>query len=235
MRDRYFFKIFRFDAKKGEPPEFEMFEVTLDSNASVLEALIEIQDTLDGSLGLRYSCRGAVCGSCAMLINGKFNLACRVKLATLPKDKELLIEPLPNLEIIKDLIVDMAPFWKAYRKVKPFLVERMPHPEKEYLITPKERQGMDQFVNCILCAACYGSCPVIGRDGDYLGPAALAKLYRFAIDSRDEGHTGSIKEANNSSGMWGCDTLFRCRDACPKNVRPTDGITGVRRKLLLNK
>jgi succinate dehydrogenase / fumarate reductase iron-sulfur subunit len=135
----------------------------------------------------------------------------------------------------------MEPFWKALQQIQPWLHET-PHlsvglhpPEKERLMSPKEREKIDQYVNCVLCAACYGSCPVLARDEKYLGPAALTKLYRFVADSRDSRGDEMLKIANAESGVWGCDTVLRCIDACPKNVRPTDGIEALRRALVVRK
>ncbi|MFQ6042841.1 MAG: succinate dehydrogenase/fumarate reductase iron-sulfur subunit [Candidatus Poribacteria bacterium] len=230
-------RIFRYDSKSNKPPRYEEFEVRKISgqmSMTVLEALLQIQDEQDGTLAFRYSCRGAVCGSCAMLINGKFDLACRVQLRNVGTET-IVLEPLPNLNIIKDLVVDMAPFWDALKQIQPWLHEIANPPQKERLMSPKEREKNDQYVNCILCAACYGACPVLRRDEKYLGPAALAKLYRFVADSRDSRDDETLKVANAENGVWGCDTVFRCIDACPKNVRPTDGIEALRRNLVARK
>lgn len=237
-------KIFRYDAKTDNSPLYEEFSIKTISEQTgmtVLEALLQIQDEQDGTLAFRYSCRGAVCGSCAMLINGKFDLACRVQLQNAPSSSgqvgtdTIVLEPLPNLNIIKDLVVDMEPFWETLQKIQPWLHEIIHPPEKERLMSPKEREKIDQYVNCILCAACYGSCPVLARDEKYLGPAALAKLQRFVADPRDSRNDATLKIANTESGVWGCDTVFRCIDACPKNVRPTDGIEALRRNLVVRK
>jgi succinate dehydrogenase / fumarate reductase iron-sulfur subunit len=230
-------KIFRYDAKIDKLPRYEEFAVRTNSNRTgmtVLEAILQIQDEQDGTLAVRYSCRGAVCGSCAILINGKFDLACRVQLQNVGTET-IVLEPLPNLNIIKDLVVDMEPFWKALQQIQPWLHEITPPPEKERLMSPQEREKIDQYINCILCAACYGSCPVLARDEKYLGPAALAKLYRFVADSRDSRSDETLKISNTESGVWGCDTVLRCIDACPKNVRPTDGIEALRRNLVVRK
>jgi succinate dehydrogenase / fumarate reductase iron-sulfur subunit len=224
------FKILRFDSRQDQEPYFTRFNVIAQKGMTVLEALFKIQEDQDPSLVFRYSCRGAVCGSCGMYINGHPNLACRVQLSGLPS-QEVLVEPLPNFEIIKDLIVDMDPFWKAYRKVEPWLMPEDREKKGEHLVTEKNRNQIDQFVGCILCACCYGSCPVVSRDEDYAGPAALAKLFRFIHDSRDKRDwKETFKPLNNEHGLWGCDTVFRCVDACPKQVRPTDGIEGLRRR-----
>ena len=230
-------KIFRYDAKTDKPPRYEEFSVRTNSDRTgmtVLEGLLQIQDEQDGTLAFRYSCRGAVCGSCAMLINGKFDLACRIQLQNVGTET-IVLEPLPNLNVIKDLVVDMEPFWEALQQIQPWLHEITNPAEKERLMSPREREKIDQYVNCILCAACYGSCPVLARDEKYLGPAALTKLYRFVADSRDSRGDETLKIANKESGVWGCDTVLRCIDACPKNVRPTDGIEALRRNLVVRK
>jgi succinate dehydrogenase / fumarate reductase, iron-sulfur subunit len=122
-----------------------------------------------------------------------------------------------------------------YEKIKPYLIRRSESPEKELSQSEDERGRIDQYVNCILCASCYGACPVLSRNPDYLGPAALAKLERFVLDSRDQRAKGSLDDIDDDKGVWGCDTLFRCIDACPKDVRPTDSIVGLRKALLKHK
>jgi len=202
---------------------------------TVLEALFKIQEDLDPTLAFRYSCRGAVCGSCGMVINGHPNLACRVQLSQLPST-DVLLEPLPNLPLVKDLLVDMEPFWEAYRFIEPWLMPGPREAQGEHRVTEKNHGQVARFVNCILCACCYGSCPAVGRDETYLGPAALAKLFRFIRDSRDRRDWNqALGRVNGPHGVWGCDTVFRCVEACPKEVRPTDGITGLRRRLLWTK
>lgn len=231
----YTFKILRYDA--GEPdkePYFDYYKIRVVPGLTVLTVLLRIRDELDGTLAFRCSCRSATCGSCAMVINGKLDLACRTQVGSTP-EKTIVLEPLPNFEVIKDLVVDMAPFWQMYEKVQPYLVRKSPNPEKEIYQSEEDRKKIDQFVNCILCACCYGACPVLARDPDYTGPAALAKLQRFALDSRDERPAKALEVVNDEKGVWGCDTVFRCIDACPKEVRPTDAIVGLRKSLVKNR
>ena len=228
----YTFKILRYDVKEPEiEPYFESYRIKVIPGLTILAVLLRIRDEIDGTLSFRSSCRSAVCGSCAMVINGKIDLACRTQVATFGSNT-IILEPLPNFEIIKDLVVDMTPFWNMYEKVKPYLIRKSPDPEKEIQQSEEERKRIDQFVNCILCASCYGACPVLARDPEYIGPAALAKLERFALDSRDERAAAELEEINNDKGVWGCDMVLRCIDACPKDVRPTDSIVGLRKKLL---
>jgi succinate dehydrogenase / fumarate reductase, iron-sulfur subunit len=228
----YTFKILRYDAKKPEEEgRFVAYKIKVIDGLTVLATLLRIRDEIDGTLSFRSSCRSAVCGSCAMVINGKIDLACRTQVASFGEGT-IILEPLPNFEVIKDLVVDMTPFWTMYEKVRPYLIRKTPDPEKEIRQSEDERSRIDQFVNCILCASCYGACPVLSRDPEYVGPAALAKLERFVLDSRDERPASLLEEINNEKGVWGCDTVFRCIDACPKDVRPTDGIVGLRKSLL---
>lgn len=236
IRESYFtFKILRYDAQEpGQPAGFQTYRVKVIPGLTVLAVLIRIRDEIDGTLSFRSSCRSAVCGSCAMVINGKIDLACRTQVASFGSN-EIILEPLPNMEIIKDLVVDMTPFWNMYEKIQPWLIRRSPDPKKEIEQSEEQRRKIDQTVNCILCACCYGACPVLARNPDYVGPAALAKLERFVLDSRDERSAKALDAVNTDSGVWGCDTILRCIDACPKNVRPTDSIVGLRKALVKEK
>ncbi len=231
----YTFKILRFDAKRpDEPPRFQAYRVKVIPGLTVLAVLNRIRDEIDGTLSFRSSCRSAVCGSCAMVINGRIDLACRTQAASFGTST-IILEPLPNMEIIKDLVVDMTPFWNMYEKVKPYLIRYRADPEKEIMQSEEERDRIDQFVNCILCGCCYGACPVISRDPEYMGPAALSKLERFTLDSRDERPDDYLETVNNEKGVWGCDTVLRCIEACPKDVRPTDSVVNMRKVLVKNK
>ncbi|HOE18829.1 MAG TPA: succinate dehydrogenase iron-sulfur subunit [Syntrophorhabdaceae bacterium] len=231
----YTFKILRYDAKEPDvEPHFESYRIKVVSGLTVLMVLLRIQEEIDGTLSFRSSCRSAVCGSCAMVINGKIDLACRTQVATFGSNT-IVLEPLPNFEIIKDLVVDMTPFWNMYEKIRPYLIRTSPDPEKEIQQSEEERSRIDQVVNCILCACCYGACPVLSRDPEYAGPAAIAKLERFVLDSRDERPASALDAVNNEKGVWGCDTILRCIDACPKDVRPTDSVVGLRKKLIKNR
>jgi succinate dehydrogenase / fumarate reductase iron-sulfur subunit len=231
----YTFKILRSDRKRpDERPRFQTYRVKVIPGLTVLAVLNRIRDEIDGTLSFRSSCRSAVCGSCAMVINGRIDLACRTQVASFGTNT-IILEPLPNMEIIKDLVVDMTPFWRMYEKVRPWLVRQAEDPGKEIEQSEEERSRIDQFVNCILCACCYGACPVITRDPEYLGPAALAKLERFILDSRDERPEDFLDTVNDERGVWGCDTVLRCIEACPKDVRPTDSIVGLRKALVKKK
>ena len=197
------FDVFRYDAARSEPPRFQTYELEIGASGtpgrqtSVLEGLLRIQDEQDPSLAFRSSCRGAVCGSCGMSINGRLNLACRVQLHRLAR-RRVVLEPLPGLEVIKDLVVDMDPFWAKYERIQPWLHAEIAAAEGNRMTEP-QRQRIDQFVNCILCGLCYAACPVTKTDERFTGPAALAKLYRFLADSR-ENRDGSDAEARRLAG-----------------------------------
>jgi succinate dehydrogenase / fumarate reductase iron-sulfur subunit len=228
------FKILRFDPNKDSEPHFQTYRHEVRPQDTVLEVLKDIRDQQDPSLSFRYSCREAVCGSCGMVINGRIGLACRTQVLDLASD-EVLIEPLPNLEIRKDLIVDLTPFWEAYRQVEPYLQAEGEVPERGHRVAERDMEKVFQYITCILCACCYSACPVASRDGRYIGPAALAKLRRFALDPRDKRPFAAFERVDTPEGVWGCDTVFRCNDVCPKDVRPADGIEGLRRKLVAGK
>ena len=228
----YTFKILRYDAKAPDAkPFFATYRINVIPGLTVLSVLLRIRDELDGTLGFRSSCRSAVCGSCAMVINGKIDLACRTQVSAFNTDT-IVLEPLPNLEVIRDLVVDLTPFWQMVEKIQPYLIRKSPDPEKEIPQSEAERLRIDQYVNCILCACCYGACPVLAREEGYLGPAAAAKLERFVLDSRDERPAAALSIVDDEKGVWACDTVFRCIDACPKDVRPTDAIVGLRKAIV---
>jgi len=228
------FKILRYDPMRAEPPYFQSYVHEPKRRDSVLEALKDIRDGQDPSLSFRYSCREAVCGSCAMVINGQVALACRTLVEAAGPDL-IVIEPLPNLEILKDLVVDMAPFWEAYRFVQPYLQPEGDVPEKGHRVEEAALEDVFRLTTCILCACCYAACPVVGRQPEYLGPAALAKLHRFVKDPRDKRPYESLERVDSATGAWGCDTVFRCNAVCPKEVQPAHGIEGVRRALVTGK
>lgn len=230
---RYTFKIMRFDPQADQYPYFEEFAYEEAVKRSVLEALMDIRNDQDCSLSFRYSCREAVCGACAMVINGKFDLACRTMVEAL-NSSVIIIEPLPNLEIQKDLVVDMNPFWDAVSRIGPYLFSGE-QPKGGYRIEDKEMERIEQYTNCILCSCCYSVCPVVARDERYVGAAALAKLCRFVQDPRDKRPFSLVAGVNIQGGVWSCDTVFRCNEVCPKSVRPADGIEALRRKLIIEK
>ena len=227
---RYTFKVRRFDPEKDS--EFYYQEYTLDvpEGMTVLEALLRIQAEQDGSLAFRYACRGAVCGSCAMVINGRVDLACRTQVLALGAEV-ITVEPLANLPVLKDLVVDMDLFFEKNRAVQPWLQPTEPAPEQERLVDPVQWAEAEPYTNCILCASCYSVCPAAERDPEYLGPAALAKHYRFLSDVRDVADDERTNLVDDEQGVWGCDMVWNCVEVCPKGVPPTQGIGKTRARI----
>ena len=204
-------------------------EITKGMN--LLEALLRIQDEQDGTLAFRYSCRGAVCGSCAMRVNGQDVLACRTHVEDL-LGKPTLVGPLPLFPVTRDLIVDMSTFFNHYRKIEPFLHGKPISSQTEYSIKEGERKEIDPYIQCILCGICFGSCPAFEKDSQFLGPAMLAKAYRFLADPRDMRNDEILKAIDGQRGVWGCKTVFNCVKVCPKEVPPTHAIVKMRGKIL---
>ena len=244
---------FKIKRSNGENAWFDTFEIKPGPHMSVLEALFQIQDELDSSLAFRYSCRGAVCGSCAMLINKKQRLACRTQVSEIlgervltispygpvakPEIKmgeDILIEPLPNLPVIKDLIVDMKPFFKHYEAVWPGFVDG-DQTVKETTMSQDDVKKVDKYAACILCGLCYGTCPAAARNSDYLGPAALANAWCFYDDARYLLKDEMLKRVNSRNGVWACNEVYRCVEVCPKEVQPTNAITGFMREIIIYK
>jgi len=234
MRPKVTLRIFRFDPEGDQQPRYDNFEVPLAERMTVLDALFEISDKQDSSLAFRYSCRGAVCGSCGLYINGAYRLACETRLESL-NSNEVTINPLPHLPIIKDLVVDMEPFFEKYRRVVPYLKTQTSPPEKEWAQSIKQRKVIDEMVDCILCACCHSACPVVWTDPEYLGPAALTKAYRFVADSRDEAAEERLKVVSGEDGVWRCHTIFNCAQACPKKINPTYSIQRLKGKSVVQK
>ncbi len=221
----------RFRADRDPPRWTETFRVEPKKGMNLLEALLRIQEEDDGTLSFRYSCRGAVCGSCAMLVNSQLVLACRTPVESL-LGKTILIKPLPYFPVIRDLIVDQSLFFDHYRKMALHLHGKPIPSSLEYIMNEDERREIDSYINCILCGICYGACPAFGRNPQFLGPAILAKVYRFLADPRDRRGEEILKAVDGQSGVWGCNTVFQCVRVCPKQVPPTHGIVKMRRRIL---
>ncbi len=224
-------KITRYQKEKDPPQWVETFSVETREGMNLLEALIKIQDEQDGTLAFRYSCRGAVCGSCAMRVNGKVILACRTHVEDL-LPKPVLIGPLPYFPVIRDLIVDLSTFFEHYRKIEPYLQGKPVSPKSEYLMDENSRKQIDPYIQCILCGICFGVCPAFNRDRQFLGPAMLAKVFRFFKDPRDRRGEKILEKVNDQRGVWACNTVFQCVKFCPKEVPPTYAIVTMRRKIL---
>jgi succinate dehydrogenase / fumarate reductase iron-sulfur subunit len=219
----------RFDPESGEEPSYKRYQIEMPDNATVLDSLIEVREYYDGTLSLRCSCRSAICGSCAMRINGRARLACKTSIKSIIDEAdEITIEPAGNLPTIKDLVADMSPFWDKVRAVKPWLQPSGPVPEREYVVQNEAMQALGEVMNCIMCGACVSDCTVLEVDKSFLGPAALAKAWRFVGDPRDDADLARLREYSDPSGMWDCTRCNMCVSVCPKDVKPMDQILKLR-------
>jgi succinate dehydrogenase / fumarate reductase iron-sulfur subunit len=223
----------RFNPEVDEEPRWESFDVEVFSTDRVLDALHKIKWEQDGSLTFRRSCAHGICGSDAMRINGRNRLACKTLIKDLDITKAIYVEAIKGLPLEKDLIVDMEPFFAAYREVKPFLIANSkPEKGKERLQTIENREIFDDTTKCILCAACTTSCPVFWTDGQYFGPAAIINAHRFIFDSRDDSAKERLEILNDKEGVWRCRTTFNCTEACPRGIQVTQAISEVKAAVL---
>jgi succinate dehydrogenase / fumarate reductase iron-sulfur subunit len=214
-------------------PYWAAYEVEVEDNGRVLDALHQIKWHQDGSLSFRRSCAHGVCGSDAMMINGVNRLACAVLCRDL--EQPITVEPIRGMKVEKDLIVDMDPFFDAYKAVKPWLITDGPAPVKERVQSPEQRRRFDDTTKCILCAACTTSCPIYWADDRYVGPAAIVNAHRFIYDSRDEGGAERLELLSSSDGAFRCRTTFNCNDACPRGIKVTEAIQDVKRSIVRKK
>ena len=225
-------KIRRFNPEvRGEESWWDEFEIETDPDDRLLDALHQVKWYHDGTLALRRSCAHGICGSDAMMIDGKNRLACKVIVRdVLPK---VTVEPIRGLPVLKDLIVDMEPFFAGYRSVLPYLINDAGEPDTERLQSPEERHRFDDTTKCILCAACTSSCPIFWADEEYVGPAAVVNAHRFIFDSRDAGAGERLEILSQKTGIYRCRTVFNCTDACPRGIKVTQAIQEVKRAALL--
>ena len=219
-------RIRRYNPELDVEPHWEEYQLTAEPTDRVLDLLHQVKWYQDGTLTFRRSCAHGVCGSDAMLINGRNRLACALRVEKLGK-RRITIAPLPGLPVIKDLVVDMDGFFEKYRSVQPFLINDGPPPERERLQSPEDRARYDDTTKCILCAACTTSCPSFWAQPSYVGPAAIVNAHRFIFDSRDEGDHERLEIMADEDGVWRCRTIFNCTDACPRGIQITQAILEV--------
>jgi succinate dehydrogenase / fumarate reductase iron-sulfur subunit len=217
--------VLRYDPERDKKPHWEEYSVEAGPMDRVLDLLHTVKWEEDGSLTFRRSCAHGVCGSDAMLINGRNRLACKVRVDQL--GRRISVAPLPGLPVIKDLIVDMDGFFAQYRSVMPYLVNDSQPPERERLQSPEERERYDDTTKCILCAACTTACPSFWAQPTFVGPAAIVNAHRFIFDSRDEAADERLEILSDEDGVWRCRTIFNCTDACPRGIHITRAILEV--------
>ena len=227
-------KVRRYNPEAENPaPYWADYNVEADAFTTVLDSLIRIREDIDGSLALRCSCRSAICGSCAMRINGHAALACKTRVSDICREeRSLTVEPMGVMGVIKDLVVDMTPFWDKVKAVDPWLQPQGPEPEGEYVAPNEDMLNLAGVMDCIMCGACVSDCTVLEVDPNFLGPAALAKAYRFVADPRDSQDKARLDVLSQYTGVWDCTRCYECVQVCPKGVAPMDRIMALRDKAM---
>jgi succinate dehydrogenase / fumarate reductase iron-sulfur subunit len=211
------FRIFRFDPQQEALPRFQEYWVRVEPIDKILDCLNRIRWEHDPSLSFRMSCAHGICGSDGMRINGVCTLACQRLTKNYPDDP-ITIEPLPNLRVVKDLVVDIEPFFEKHRSLKPYLVAAAAEGETERFQSPEERKTFDEAIRCILCACCTAACPVSAENEPFLGPAALLRAFRYLFDSRDEDARERMRMLDTDDAIWGCKSHGKCTEVCPKEI-----------------
>jgi succinate dehydrogenase / fumarate reductase, iron-sulfur subunit len=222
-------RIRRFNPEKDRKPYWAAYTLDAEPTDRVLDLLVQIKSYQDGSLTFRRSCAHGVCGSDAMVINGRNRLACKELVQDVGKNIE--IEALRGLPVIKDLVVDMEPFFRQYRSILPFLINDEPAPYTERLQSPEARARYDDTTKCILCAACTTSCPSFWSNSGFVGPAAIVQAHRFIFDDRDRGAQVRLEILAEATGVWRCRTIYNCTEACPRDIQITQAIGEVKKAI----
>ena len=226
-------RVKRFEAGKDREPYWSEYGLEVEATDRVLDALHRVKWHQDGTLTFRRSCAHGVCGSDAMLINGRNRLACKVLIRDV--GERIAVEPLRGYPVIRDLVVDQSAFFRKYESVQPYLVADGQPPARERRQSPAERERFDDTTKCILCMACTTSCPVFWPNPEYVGPAAIVNAHRFLFDSRDTEKEERLARLNAGDGVWRCRTIFNCVEACPREINITRAIGEVKKALLLQK
>lgn len=225
------FRVFRLN-QGDDRPHYDTFTVPCDERTTVLVALQAIRRDMDASLVLRHSCHHASCGTCGMLINGREELSCVVRVLELGTDT-VTVEPLRNLPIISDLVVDMVPFYEVLNQAdRPYLRQSEFMPEAD---TPNGIPLYTRYENCIECGACVSACPIKGTSEAYYGPAALAAAWRVVEEPRGRDPQAALAWVDTPDGCWRCHVAYECTEACPSNVEPAEKIMALRRALTRQK
>ncbi len=233
------FKIFRYDPDVNTEPHFDTFTVPVVKGWTVLDAVMYIKENLDSTVSYRASCRMGICGSCAMEINGKPRLACQTQVIAELQSDEVVVKPLANYPVLRDVVPDLTPLIQNHENVKPYIIrkdkEDQKNPKGELYQTPDELEEYLQFSYCIKCGACLAACPVVATDEEFPGPQALTQAYRYTIDTRDDGFSERIDSVDNAHGAWRCHFAGACSDACPKGVDPAFAIQLLKREITARK
>jgi succinate dehydrogenase / fumarate reductase, iron-sulfur subunit len=223
-------RVLRYNPEADEAPAYRDYAVEVEPTDRVLDALHSVKWYQDGTLTFRRSCAHGICGSDAMRINGVNRLACKVLMRDV--GDRVTVEPLMGFRVVKDLVVDMEPFFAQFRSVLPYFIADARPPQRERLQSIDDRERYDDTTKCILCAACTTSCPSFWADEDFVGPAAIVNAHRFIFDSRDQAAAERLQILNDREGVWRCRTIFNCTEACPREIKITKAIGEVKKALL---
>lgn len=225
------FTIFRFDPAADEKPRYQSYTAAAESTDKILDCLNRIRQDQDPTLAYRASCAHGICGSDAMVINGHVSLACQKLIRDFKSGNNFVVEPLPFFRVIRDLVVDMEPFFERHRRVRPYLINDEDAPERERLQKPEKQSVIEPALRCILCASCTASCPINRANPGYLGPAALLRAFRYIYDDRDSAAGSRLAQLDDEDGAWGCKTMWWCTDVCPKGIPVTRCIGQIKRAI----
>ena len=227
-------RISKFNPEKDQRTPFLEFTVPYQRWTTVLDAILDVKSHQDHSIGVRYSCRQATCGSCGMIINGKPKLACFTKISELDSDV-VTVEPMNNFPLIRDLAVGFERMFSTHKRIKPYIIREdseISPGTKEFLQTPEDVEKYIQFASCIKCGLCNSACPTMATDSTFIGPQGLAQAFRYIADNRDQGKDERLKIIDERHGIWGCHFAGSCSQVCPKGVDPAMGIQMLRGYLL---
>ncbi len=225
------FTVYRYDPQADEKPRYQEYMIDAEPTDKILDCLNKIRWEQDSTLAFRSSCAHGICGSDALMINGRIELACQKLVRDFKSGNNFVIEPLPLFEVVKDLIVDLEPFFEKYRQVAPYLKPAKNKTGKEFIQEAENQEFIEPAVRCILCASCTAGCPINRANPDYLGPAALLRAFRYIFDSRDVTTEERLKKMDSGDGVWGCKTMWWCTDVCPKEIPITKCLGQIKRAI----
>jgi succinate dehydrogenase / fumarate reductase iron-sulfur subunit len=225
------FFIYRFDPVCDTQGRFQEYTVEAEPTDKILDCLNKIRWEQDPTLSYRFSCAHGICGSDAMVINGKIGLACQKLVREYKTANNFIIEPLPMFPVIKDLVVDLSLFFERYRLIRPYLINDEEAPERERLQSPEDQQVIEPSLRCILCGSCAAACPMIRAKENYIGPPALLRAFRYIFDSRDTATGSRLAQLDDEDGIWGCRTMWGCTEVCPKEIPVTKCLGQIKRRI----
>jgi succinate dehydrogenase / fumarate reductase iron-sulfur subunit len=223
------FIVHRFDPQVDKRPRYQEYAIDAEPTDKILDCLNKIRWEQDPTLAYRFSCAHGICGSDAMVINGRIELACQKLVRDFRTASNFVIEPLPLFRVIKDLVVDLDPFFRKHRSVRPYLITDEAAPERERLQDGENQAVIEPALRCILCASCTAACPINRANDDYVGPAALLRAFRYVFDSRDSATGSRLAELDSENGAWGCRSMWWCTEVCPKKIPVTKCIGQIKR------